>query len=258
MKLDSDMTMAPSLGAFFAATSEFFAGRLSHADWRDTLGPSPSAPSRHVFYPRLMAANVRRILRAVFPVLADVFAAPSRAGLTALPSWAELCADYVSICPSSAWAPNALGDGLPDYLAVRTDLPEGLTDLAAWSLQLLRAGVEGPANAGSSRLAPGVSAAPYTFDVAAYFQRFSEGSAHLADLAAARLGPPVILVAYRDPVSLRVRVLRPSAAILRALGVAAGELAPPAEPAPAYDSALASLIHKGLIADQPAREGSAS
>lgn len=226
----------PSVATFFQHVAPFLAGQTTCETLTEQLGPSCSPPRRLLFYQRLMAANVRRILRAVFPIVADIIANPERVGLAGVPSWERLSAEFVAAHPTSHWSPSALGASFPAYLEARADVPPGLASLATWCLQLLAART---AETGVGRLAAGVIAAHYRFDVARPIQ-------HLSD---ATRGPPIVLVVHRVA-SGEIRVLRPDPFEVAALGLASGEVGSDALGAiPADRLARASdrLIELGLI-----------
>ncbi len=272
-----DARLEPSIAAFFDAAAPFMSGAITHSEFALRLGPGPSPDHRTLFYQRLMAANVRRILRALFPVLYAIFKEPARAGLDALPTWAELCADFVATLPSRHWSPNALGDALPGYLEAHQEIgagglaepgvsrmqwPQGLDAIAGWSLQRLRAGREAE---GVGRVMPGVSAGTYAFDVAHWMGLFESNGE--ASLRLALGGPKVVLVAYRDPTHQTVRVLRPEPLGLLALGIASGQVARPSQHAQHVQDAVATkrleqaeaqLIALGLIAKPAVATSTAS
>jgi len=225
----------PSVAEFFHQVVPFLAGQTTCEALTEQLGPSCSPPQRLLFYQRLMAANVRRILRAVFPVIAEIIASPERVGLASVTSWERLSAEFVAAHPTAHWRPNALGAAFPEYLETRADLPRGLADLANWCLQLLAART---AETGVGRLAPGVSAAHYRFDVAKLLARLADAksdkelavspSAAVAELpppqlAVAIVGPPIVLVVHRVA-SGEIRVLRPDPFEVAALALASGEV----------------------------------
>jgi len=240
-----------SVVAFFDRVVPFLSGQTTCEELAAQLGPSRSPPRRLLFYQRLMAANVRRILRAVFPVVADIIAHPERVGLATVTSWERLSSDFIAAHPTAHWSPNALGAAFPEYLEARVDLPRGLADLATWCLQLLAART---AEAGVGHLAAGVSAAHHRFDVARLTASLAEatpGAALREDLAAAARGPAIVLVAYRLP-SGDVRVLRPDPFEVAALGLASGEVDRDALGALQVDrlaDARGRLIALGLIID---------
>jgi hypothetical protein len=246
----NDLGPRGSVKRFFDHAAPYFAGATRLADFDSALGSGPSRPERREFYPRLMAANVRRILRAVFPILGDIVSDPRRAGLASLPPWADLCADFIASRPSGHWSPNALGEAFPEFLASRGGLPVGLVAIGDWSLRLLHAQRSPSASAAvlEGGLADGVSAALYPFDVAAWITAFQAGAADLPRAHAE--GPAVFLVAFRDPAEGGTRVLRPTAVELLALGIASGEVSPADHPEVdplALARARRHLTQRGLL-----------
>ncbi|MCB9736036.1 MAG: putative DNA-binding domain-containing protein [Deltaproteobacteria bacterium] len=179
----------PGLAAFFGAVAPYYAGAAALDDVTRAIGPSPSGSARMDFYRRLMAANRRRNLAHVFPLVARVVNEPARAGLAAgaLPRWADLVERHAAAHPAPSWDPNEAGAAFPAWLAADPALPAGLAPLAAWSWALLavsRAADGGPPGG----VAAAVRVDAYPFDVAAWAAAFEAGAAPA--LARGRRGGP--------------------------------------------------------------------
>ncbi len=237
--------MRPELERYFAAVTPYLDGSVDLATFETRVGSSPSGARGLAFYQRLMAANRRRILRHVHPLVHAVCSAPTRAGLDAsAPSWTFVVERYTRAVVPAHWDPNELGRDFAAWLAEAYPV---LAPLAVWSWSLL-ATARAPLREPGERLDPSVAAASYTFDVAAWASRFERGDPVVPLPVAAREGPAIVLTTYRDPSTLRAMVLRPSVAELVVLADAAGDggdvMLPPAERA----RAESRLVALGLIA----------
>jgi hypothetical protein len=235
---------------FFAAATAYLWGRAPADELVLALGPSPSGATRLDFYRRLMAANRRRILRQVYPTLAEIFAEPARVGILSLPTWDDLVDAYAACHPATSWDPNDFGRQLPAWLAT-TDVPSPLVHIADWSWRLLaaarapRADTTG-ATATADRLDPSVGAAVYPFDVPRWVRRFSAGQAVTPLVPPPAAPTPMVIVVYRHPHSWRTRYLQPSPAELVVLAQAAGEHHP-SDGVEGTEPARRRLTELGLI-----------
>ena len=102
-----------SLRRFYAEIAPLLFGEVDVGAVERTLGPSPSGPDNLDFYRVLLARNVERILRDLFPTV-HALVTRDHPGL-----WPTLVHAYARAHPSNARDPNRFGLAFSDFLAER-------------------------------------------------------------------------------------------------------------------------------------------
>lgn len=235
--------MNDALVTFFRAIAPYYRGEAALDAVTAALGPSPSPGSRMDFYARLMAANRRRILRQIHPLVHAVVASPERAGVPSLGTWDALVERYARSHPASGWDPNEFGRGFADWLRA-DDAPSGLAALADWGWQRLT--TARAADEWQGELHASVVGAAYAFDLASWAQAFEAGGV-VRPLSEERVhGHSTLLVTYRDRGGV-TRVLRPMAPELAIIAEAAGDLADTGFAPRERDAIRARLVALGVL-----------
>lgn len=200
-----------TLAEFFARAPAYLFQEGEPGALERALGPSPSGSVNLAFYPVLVRRNVGKILLEVYPGLRALIER-EHDGL-----WRALVEDFWRERPPRGWDPNLhFAAGFPAFVGRRrehdprvTELHEELADFH-WAEFLVWAAPDELPQGG------GVDGVDHRLFVRQYSRRVPELARALVEDPGAPIPAqqPTPTLIYRDPASLRVRVLYPTVTAL--------------------------------------------
>lgn len=229
-----------SLSAFFAAIAPMLSHGRSAAEVTAVLGPSSSGDAALGFYAVLVARNLEKILREVFPSVKALALQRDRE------CWATLVADYARMHPPRGHDPNGFALAMPGFLAARADVPPLWVELADFHLAQIHV-FHAPDPIDGDGFEARIVVRQYTHAIPTIVAALArDGSVPPAP------GGPCVVVIHRHAATAGVRVLHPSAAGLAALARRRGLELPPvlaALDAASIDRAEHALVRAGVLVE---------
>ncbi len=208
-----------SLERYFSVMVPFLAGEGKAEDVIAELGDTPSSPKRFRFYQQLMIANRRRVMRAVFPSVEHILGAGK---------FEAMIDRFTRERPVMHWDLNYFGEPFSEWLEAQRQasdaIPSYLEELADYHWLEYALKSDGRSFDPATHLVnPVLEARRYSWDAPAFVQAVRMKTAERSPEKKERL-----VLIFRDPRDLRIKVYDPTLAGLVALGVLSGETPPTA------------------------------
>ncbi len=227
-----------SLDAFFREVAPMLWQGRAAAAVTEAIGPSPSGDAALGFYGVLVARNLEKILREVFPSLKALAMQEGSA------RWTDLVRDFARAHPPRGRDPNGFGLALPAYLSGRSDVPRFWVEIADFHLAQVHV-YHAPEPTGGDGFEGRILVRSYEHAVV----QIVDALAH-EPMRPPSLGAPCVVVIYRHARTGRARVLSPHAAQVAALARRQGLELPSVlaalEPS-VIDAAEQALVAAGVL-----------